>query len=60
MELRRRSVKGRRFWSASGSQLAIITVALQLPFFGIRDHLKSKQQQWHQATTNKFIKRDQF
>ena len=34
MEVRTRSVKGRRFWRASGGHLAIITVALQLPFFG--------------------------
>ena len=33
-EVRTRSVKGRRFWWASGGHLAIITVALQLPFFG--------------------------
>ena len=34
MEVRTRSVKRRQFWRASGSHLAIITVALQLPFFG--------------------------
>ena len=33
MEVRTRSVKGRRFWRASGGHLAIITFALQLPFF---------------------------
>ena len=34
MEVRIRSVKGRQFWRTSGSHLTIITVALQLPFFG--------------------------
>ena len=34
MDVRTRSVKGRRFWRASGGHLAVITVALQLPFFG--------------------------
>ena len=34
MEVRTRSVKGRLFWRASGGHLAIINVALQLPFFG--------------------------
>ena len=34
MEVRTRSVKGCQFWTASGGRLAIITVALQLPFFG--------------------------
>ena len=32
MEVRTRSVKGRRFRRASGGHLAVITVALQLPF----------------------------
>ena len=33
MDVRARSVKGRRFWTASGGHLPIIPVALQLPFF---------------------------
>ena len=34
MEVGTRSVTGCRFWRVSGSHLATITVALQLPFFG--------------------------
>ena len=34
MDVRTRYVKERRFWRASGGHLAIIIVALQLPFFG--------------------------
>ena len=34
MEVRTRSVEGRRFWRASGGHLATIAVALQLLFFG--------------------------
>ena len=42
MEVRTRSVKGRRFWRASGGHLAIVTVAFQLPFFGNGFRSKSR------------------
>ena len=48
MEVRTRSVKGRRFWRASDGHLAIITVALQLPFFGngFRSKRREKIRSW--------------
>ena len=48
MEIRTRSVKGCRFWKASGGHLGIITVVLQLPFFGngFRSKPRGKIRSW--------------
>ena len=48
MEVKTSSVKGHRFWRASGGHLEITTVALQLPFFGngFRSKSGGKIQSW--------------